>query len=102
MPKVKTSNGGPPCLAQENEELQSYKYLLGEFGIAMLTAVQQGAQDSESIMILSGVPSACITGRMPILLNLDLVSYLDTNIYQITEKGTRFLECISSKTKISE
>ena len=83
-----------PC-DKEIEELKSYKYLLGEFGIAMLTAVYRGAQDGESIMMLSGVPSACISGRMPILLNLELVSCITNDQYSITQKGNQFLKCIN-------
>ena len=80
---------------KEIEELKSYKYLLGEFGIAMLTAIYRGAQDGESIMMLSGVPSACISGRMPILLNLELVSCINNEQYSITPKGKQFLTCIN-------
>jgi hypothetical protein len=80
---------------KEIEELKSYKYLLGEFGIAMLTAVYRGAQDDESIMMLSGVPSACISGRMPILLNLELVSCIMDEQYSVTPKGKQFLKCIN-------
>ena len=75
------------------EELKSYKYLLGEFGIAMLTAIYRGAREKESIMMLSGVPAACISGRMPILLNLELVKCDKSNLYFITLRGEQFLKC---------
>lgn len=97
MAKVKTTEQpiAPGC-SKKIEELRSYKYLLGEFGIAMLTAISRGATDPDSIMMLSGVPSACITGRMPILLNLSLVVSSESDIYQITEMGKQFLECIKN------
>ena len=58
------------------EELKSYKYLLGDFGVSMLKAISQGAEDGDAIMMLSGVPAACITGRIPVLNNLKLNSLI--------------------------
>ena len=83
--------------SKDIEELKSYKYLLGDFGIAMLVAVARGARDGESIMMLSGVPKACITGRMPILLNLKLVNNKNHGEILITQNGLDFLKCINEK-----
>ena len=79
------------------EELRSYKYLLGEFGISMLKAISQGAEDGDAIMMLSGVPAACITGRIPVLNNLNLIDpdQAEMQKYFITTKGLQFLKCIN-------
>jgi hypothetical protein len=78
------------------EELKSYKYLLGDFGISMLKAISQGAEDGDAIMMLSGVPAACITGRIPVLNNLRLIDPIqaEKQKYFITTKGLQFLKCI--------
>ena len=78
------------------EELKSYKYLLGDFGIDMLKAISQGAEDGNAIMMLSGVPAACITGRIPVLINLKLIdpNWAEQEKYIITSKGLQFLKCI--------
>ncbi|MHA1672797.1 MAG: hypothetical protein ACTSYI_04160 [Promethearchaeota archaeon] len=78
----------------EMEELRSYKYLLGDFGVAMLTAVMRGAENGESIQMLSGVPHGCITGRMPVLLNLKLLEEHTPDHFKITSLGLEFLKCI--------
>lgn len=96
MAKVNTSEEPlQKYCAKTLEELRSYKFLLGDFGIAMLTAISRGASDPDSIMMLSGVPAACISGRMPILLNLDLVESKEPEQYAITEKGKVCLKCIT-------
>lgn len=80
--------------SKEIEELSSYKYLLGDFGIQIASAIHKGAQNCESIMMLSGVPMACVTGRLPVLLNLKLIDHIDSK-YLITERGRDFLQCIN-------
>jgi hypothetical protein len=79
---------------KELEELKSYKYLLGDFGVAMLVAVARGAENRESIQMLSGVPHGCITGRMPVLLNLKLLLEEPPDCFKITAQGREFLACI--------
>lgn len=94
MPRADISEKSHSTSANELEELKSYKYLLGDFGVAMLTAVARGAENAESIKMLSGVPSGCITGRMPVLLNLKLIVQSCPDSYQITHRGIEFLKCI--------
>lgn len=79
------------------EELKGYKYLLGDFGISMLKAISQGAEDGDAVMMLSGVPAACITGRIPVLNNLRLIDPIqaEKKKYFITPKGLQFLKCIN-------
>ncbi|WP_457556603.1 hypothetical protein [Candidatus Harpocratesius sp.] len=76
------------------EELRSYKYILGEFGVQMLLAVARGAENKTSIQMLSGVPHACITGRMPVLLNLKLLKQEGEDLFKLTSRGHEFLKCI--------
>jgi hypothetical protein len=80
---------------KEREELVSYKFLLGEMGIAILTAIARGAHAKDAIMMLSGVPLACVVGRMPVLLNLKLVIQLGIEEVRISKRGLQFLKCIN-------
>jgi hypothetical protein len=82
---------------KEREELLSFKYILGDLGIGILAAVARGAHSKESIVMLSGVPIACIVGRMPVLLNLKLIVDVNPgmNEYHITKRGHQFLKCIN-------
>jgi len=95
MPDADITNENKPCSPDDVEELKSYKYLLGDFGVLMLVAIARGAGDNESIQMLSGVPHACITGRLPVLLNLALIETNSSCHYHITAKGRNFLSCIN-------
>ena len=94
MARSNNSKEALPLVSSELEELRSYKYLLGDFGVAMLIAVARGAENSESIQMLSGVPHGCITGRMPVLLNLKLLEENSPDNFKITSHGLEFLKCI--------
>ena len=94
MAPAQVTNENLDCSKQEIEELKSYKFLLGDYGIAMLVAIARGAKNCDSIRMLSGVPSACITGRMPVLLNLKLIDATTEIEYIITDCGRKFLKCI--------
>jgi hypothetical protein len=80
---------------KEREELLSYKYILGDLGIAILTAVARGAHAKDSIFMLSGVPMSCVLGRMPVLQNLKLVIILGDDEIHISKRGLEFLKCIN-------
>jgi hypothetical protein len=82
----------------DREELLSYKYLLGDMGISILVAVARGARTKESIMMLSGVPMACVNGRAPVLLNLKLVTKISIDEFAITSRGYAFLRSINEQT----
>jgi hypothetical protein len=93
---------GDPLVQIENdphtpdqEELISYKYLLGDMGISMLTAIARGARTKDAIMMLSGVPMACVNGRMPVLFNLKLAMKITMDEYVITSRGMDFLRSIN-------
>lgn len=79
----------------DKDTLLSYRYLLGEMGIQMLTAISRGASNKMSIQLLSGVPMACVKGRLPVLMNLNLVSE-NNGKYIATKNGEKFLKVISS------
>ena len=79
----------------DKEELLSYKYLLGDTGISILVAIARGARTKDAIMMLSGVPMACVNGRMPVLSNLKLVMKISMEEFVITTRGTSFLRCIN-------
>ncbi len=89
-----SANINPHLSNEEIEELNSYKYLLGDFGIQIASAIYKGAQNDDAIMMLSGVPMACVTGRLPVLINLKLVEITDSK-YMITQKGRNFLKCVN-------
>ena len=52
-----------------NEDANTLKMVLGEYGIQNLEAIHMGAHDREMIPLISGVPAACVEGRMPVLLD---------------------------------
>ena len=79
----------------ENSELHSYKYILGDLGISIITSIARGAHNKDSIMMLSGVPMSCVVGRMPVLLNLKLVHQFNENEFHITKRGLNFLKVIN-------
>ena len=83
------------------KELLSFKMILGEMGIQMLVAIFRGANTNETIMMLSGVPMNCVKGRLPVLINLNLVAAVGGlggyHEYFITKEGCRFLTLIGQQ-----
>jgi len=80
----------------EENSLENLKYLLGSMGIEILLAISRGAKDFESIKIMSGVPLACIKGRIPVLIDFELV--IESNgLYSLTEKGIKLKEIIENQ-----
>ncbi len=96
MPRVDVSSKDLDNSKKNNDDLKSYKYLLGDYGISMLLSIGRGAKKPDSIMMLSGVPAACISGRMPVLLNLKIIEQVNGE-YLITQEGLDFLKCIEEK-----
>ena len=82
-------------MSKEEESLQDLKCLLGNMGIEIFFAIEKGAKDYESMKIFSGLPMACIKGRVPVLLELMLVK---KNIkgYILTKKGLDLKEKIEN------
>ena len=75
---------------------ENLKYLLGNLGIDILIAVAKGAYDFQTIEIISGVPIACIKGRIPVLIDLQLVE-ISTKGYTLTKEGILFNQKIEKK-----
>ena len=71
------------------ESLEDLKYLLGNMGIEILFAIEKGAKDFDTIKLFSGLPIACIKGRIPVLLDLKLIRENDDQ-YFLEEKGIEF------------
>ena len=82
-------------MSKEEESLQDLKCLLGNMGIEIFFAIEKGAKDYESMKIFSGLPMACIKGRVPVLLELKLVKK-DIEGYILTKKGLGFKKKIEN------
>jgi len=82
-------------MSKGEESLQDLKYLLGNMGIEIFFAIEKGAKDYESMKIFSGLPMACIKGRVPVLLELKLVKK-DIEGYILTKKGLSFKKKIEN------
>ncbi len=82
-------------MSNGEESLQDLKCLLGNMGIEIFFAIVKGAKDYESMKIFTGLPMACIKGRVPVLLELMLVK---KNIegYILTKKGLDLKEKIEN------
>ena len=76
-------------MSKINDSLKDIKYLLGNMGMDIFFSIDNGAKDYETIKIFSGLPMACVKGRLPVLLDLLLVAKND-NGYFLTNKGLNF------------
>ena len=77
------------------ESLEDLKYLMGNMGIEILFAIDKGAKDFETIKLFSGLPIACIKGRIPVLLDLKLIRE-SSEEYFLEEKGIDFKKKLES------
>ncbi|MFX1303337.1 MAG: winged helix-turn-helix domain-containing protein [Promethearchaeota archaeon] len=76
-------------MTKEKETQEELKNLLGYMGIEILVAIDKGARNYETIKLFSGLPLSCINGRIPVLLELGLISK-NNNEYFLTDKGVHF------------
>ena len=76
-------------MSKIDNSLKDIKYLLGNMGMDIFFAIDNGAKDYETIKIFSGLPMACVKGRLPVLLDLLLVAKNDDG-YFLTNKGLNF------------
>jgi len=76
-------------MSKVDDYLKDIKYLLGNMGMDIFFAIDNGAKDYETIKIFSGLPMACVKGRLPVLLDLLLVVKNDDG-YFLTNKGLNF------------
>ena len=77
-------------------KFENLRYLLGNLGIDILISIGKGAYDFQTIEIISGVPIECIKGRIPVLIDLQLVEH-SLKGYILTEKGLLFKQKIEKK-----
>ncbi|MFW9824241.1 MAG: hypothetical protein ACFFE4_14955 [Candidatus Thorarchaeota archaeon] len=71
------------------ESKEDIKNLLGYMGIEILLAIDKGAKNYETIKLFSGLPLSCIKGRVPVLLELNLIKIVKKE-HLLTEKGIKF------------
>lgn len=81
------------------ETIEDLKYLLGNMGVEILFSIDKGAKNFETIQLFSGIPMACIKGRIPVLLDLKLIFFNDENGYKLTDKGNQFKNSILKAKK---
>ncbi len=82
---------------KSDNSLKDLKYLLGSMGIDILLAIDKGAKNFETIEILSGVPLACIRGRIPVLIDFELIAK-NKEGYFLTEKGLSLKKLIENNS----
>ncbi|MFX1346596.1 MAG: hypothetical protein ACFFAI_15975 [Promethearchaeota archaeon] len=68
------------------ESKEDLKILLGYMGIEILFAIDKGAKNFETIKLFSGLPISCVRGRIPVLLELNLIKIIKKE-YFLTERG---------------
>ncbi len=83
-------------MSDSEETLEDLKYLLGNMGIEILYAIDKGAKNFETIKLFSGIPLSCIKGRIPVLLDLNLI-YKNNEEYFLTDKGFTFKNILLKK-----
>ncbi len=71
------------------ESKEDLKNLLGYMGIEILFAIDKGAKNYETIKLFSGLPVSCVKGRIPVLLELNLIRVVKKEHF-LTEKGLEF------------
>ncbi|TFG02848.1 MAG: hypothetical protein EU542_03900 [Promethearchaeota archaeon] len=85
-------------MLKDKETMEDLKYLLGNIGIEILMAIHHGAKDHETIKLFSGIPISCIKGRIPVLLDLNLIMKIDDE-YHLKERGLIFKEKLDKERK---
>jgi hypothetical protein len=76
-------------MINEDESIEDLKNLLGYMGIEILFAIDKGAKNYETIKLFSGLPISCVKGRIPVLLELNLIEIVKKEHF-LTEKGLDF------------
>ena len=76
-------------MPEVEESFDDLKYLLGNMGIEILFAIDKGATNFETIKLFSGIPLSCIKGRVPVLIDLNLIVKTNDE-YFLTNRGISF------------
>ena len=75
---------------------ESIKMILGDMGVKILQVLRFGAMDVKSIEFLSGVPMACVKGRIPVLKSLNLIKEHE-GCFMLDAAGEAFLRRVVQK-----
>ncbi|MFW9866184.1 MAG: hypothetical protein ACFFEN_08820 [Candidatus Thorarchaeota archaeon] len=84
-------------MINEDESIEDLKNLLGFMGIEILFAIGKGAKNYETIKLFSGLPISCVKGRIPVLLELNLIEIVKKE-HILTEKGLNFKNQIENNS----
>lgn len=76
-------------MSEEAKTYKDLKNLLGYMGIEILLAIDKGAKSFETIKLFSGLSYECIKGRIPVLLDFDLIKIVLKD-HLLTVKGIKF------------
>ena len=68
-------------------------FLIGYIGKDILRAIYSGCKTIETIYLFSGCPISCVKGRIPVLIDLDLIEGTKGE-YEMTQNGKDFLSKI--------
>ncbi|MHA2392467.1 MAG: hypothetical protein ACXAEX_11035 [Promethearchaeota archaeon] len=79
------------------ESKDDLKNLLGFMGIEIFIAIEKGAKTYETIKLFSGLPMSCVKGRIPVLLELNLIEVVKKEHF-LTEKGIRFKNMLENNS----
>jgi predicted transcriptional regulator len=74
-------------------DLETTRNLVGEMGNEILSLIHQGCMDNDDICRFSSISKPCLEVKIPLLMNLDLVSSRSDR-YQITSIGVRYIESV--------
>jgi len=80
------------------ESKEELKILLGYMGIEILLAIDKGAKNYETIKLFSGLPLSCVKGRIPVLLELNLIR-IEKKEHFLTKKGLEFKQKLEGFSK---
>jgi len=76
-------------MSEEEKSYKDFKNLLGYMGIEIFLAIDKGAKNYETIQLFSGLSFDCIKGRIPVLIDLELIKKVFEEHF-LTEKGINF------------
>ena len=76
-------------MSEEEKSYKDFKNLLGYMGIEIFLAIDKGAKNYETIQLFSGLSLDCIKGRIPVLVDLELIKIVFEE-YFLSEKGINF------------
>ena len=79
------------------ESKEDLKNLLGYMGIEILFAIDKGARTQETIKLFSGLPMSCVKGRLPVLLELNLIKVVRKE-HLLTERGVKLKNQLEMNT----